>query len=103
MLKAIFQLLSAYLLCVLIVIASVDRVPDPPVVKPHHDRAAALCFGGQHHVTPDHNLFVHSTSLHWAFLEPAFTWDTPGQFTPKLPTATLLCHASDSSPPVITA
>ena len=103
MLKAIFQLLSAYLLCVLIVIASVDRVPDPPVVKPHHDRAAVLCFGGQHHVTPDHNLFVQSTSLHWAFLEPAFTWDTPGQFTPKLPTATFLYHASDSSPPVIAA
>ena len=103
MLKAIFQRLLAYLLCVLIVIASFDRVPDPPVVKPHHDRAAALCFGGQHHVTPDHNLFVQSTSLHWAFLEPAFSWDILGEFTPKLPTATFLYHASDSSPPVIAA
>jgi len=102
-LKAIFQLLLAYLLCVLIVIASVDRVPDPPVLKPHHDTAAKLSFGCQHHVTPDHSLFVQQTSLHWAFLEPAFTWNIPGQFTPKLPTATFLYHASDSSPPVIAA
>jgi hypothetical protein len=41
--------------------------------------------------------------LHWAFLELAFTWDIPGQFTPKLPTATFLYHASDSSPPLIAA
>ena len=99
MLKAIFQRLLASHPAVLPDLA----VPDPPVVKPHHDRAAALCFGGQHHVTPDHNLFVQSTSLHWAFLEPAFSWDILGEFTPKLPTATFLYHASDSSPPVIAA
>ena len=83
MLKAIFQRLLAYLLCVLIVIASVDRVPDPPVVKPHHDRAAVVCFAGQYHVTPNHSLFVQQTSLHLAFLEPAFSWDILREFIPE--------------------
>ena len=64
MLKAIFKLLLANLLCVLIVIASVDRVPDPPVVKPHHDKAAKLCFGGQHRPAPDHNLIIEQALLH---------------------------------------
>jgi hypothetical protein len=31
------------LLCALILFASLDRVPDPPVVKPNRDKASAVC------------------------------------------------------------
>ena len=99
MLKAILKPLLAYLLCVLIVVASVDRVPDPPVVKPHHDRAAKLCIGGQQHLAPDHNPIAEQTLLHPVFLLPGFTWDIPGESTPRPRPAVFRFHASDTSPP----
>jgi hypothetical protein len=102
-LKAIFKPLLAYLLCVLIVIASVDRVPDPPVVKPHHDRAAKLCFGDQHQAAPDRNLIVQQTLLHPVFLLPAFAWDIPCESRPRLRPAIFVHQASDSSPPFLAA
>jgi hypothetical protein len=102
-LKAIFKPLLAYLLCVLIVVASVDRVPDPPVVKPHHDRAAKLCFGGQHQLTPDHNPIVEQTLLHSVFLLPGFAWDIPCESTLQPRPAVFRFHASDTSPPFAAA
>ena len=99
MLKAIFKLLLANLLCVLIVIASVDRVPDPPVLKPHHDKAAKLCFGGQHQPAPDHNLIIEQTLLHPLFLLPGFAWDIPCESTPRTRPAVFRLHVSGTSPP----
>jgi hypothetical protein len=99
MFKAIFKPLLAYLLCVLIVVASVDRVPDPPVVKPHHDRAAKLCFGGQHQLAPDHNPIVEQTLLHPLFLLTGLAWDIPSEFTPQPRPVLFRFHASDTSPP----
>jgi hypothetical protein len=98
-LKAIFKLLLANLLCVLIVIASVDRVPDPPVLKPHHDKAAKLCFGGQHQPAPDHNLIIEQTLLHPLFLLPGFAWDIPCESTPRTRPAVFRLHVSGTSPP----
>lgn len=103
MLKAIFKPLSAYLLCVLIVVASVDRVPDPPVLKPHHDRAAKLCLDSQHQAAPDLNLTVEQISFHPAFRMPAFAWDIHCESRQR-PRSVILRHqASDSSPPVSAA
>ena len=99
MLKAIFNPLLAYLLCVLIVVASVDRVPDPPVVKPHHDRAAKLCIGGPHQLAPDHNPLVERILLHPVFLLPGFAWDISCESTPQPRPAVFRFHASDTSPP----
>lgn len=99
MLKAIFKPLLAYLLCVLIVVASVDRVPDPPVVKPHHDTAAKLCFGGQHQFAPDHNPILEQTLLYPLFLLPGFAWDIPCKPSPQPRFAVFRFHASDTSPP----
>lgn len=100
MLKAIFKPLLAYLLCVLIVVASVDRVPDPPVVKPHHDSVAKLCFGGQHQLASDHNPIVEQTVLYPLFLLPGLAWDVPYESTPQPRSAVFRFHASDTSPPV---
>ena len=61
-LKAIFKPFLAYLLCVLIVIATVDRVPDPPFLKPHHDKAAKLCFGGHHQPDSDRDPNIRADS-----------------------------------------
>ena len=99
-LKAIFKPLLAYLLCALIVIASVDRVPDPPFVKPHHDKAAKLCFGGQHQSAPDTDLVFKQTLLDASPPAPIFAWSVPCKNRPQLPLATCLRQACDSSPPV---
>jgi len=102
-LKAIFKPLLAYLLCVRIVVASVDRVPDPPVVKPHHDRAANLCFGGHPQLSPDHNPIVEQTLLHPVFLLPGFAGEIPSESTPQPRSAVFRFHASDTSPPLSAA
>lgn len=99
-LKAIFKPLLAYLLCALIVIASVDRVPDPPFVKPHHDKAAKLCFGGQHQSAPDRDLLFKQTLLDESPPAAAFAWNFPYESRPQLPLAACLHQACDSSPPV---
>jgi len=99
-LKAIFKPLLAYLLCTLIVIASVDRVPDPPSVKPHHDKVAKLCFGGQHQSTPDRDLVFEQTFLDTSSQAPVFAWTITSENRPQLPLAACLRQACDSSPPV---
>ncbi len=99
MLKAIFKPLLAYLLCALIVIASVDRVPDPPSVKPHHDKAAKLCFGGQHQSAPDNDLVFEQTVLCTSPPASLIAWIVPGESRPEPPFALCLRQAGDSSPP----
>jgi hypothetical protein len=99
-LKAILKPLLAYLLCVLIVFASVDRVPDPPVLKPHHDKAAKLCFDGQHRLPSDHDSIIEQALLHPVFLRAGFTWDIPCESTSQpRPAVVFRYHVSDTSPP----
>ena len=98
-LKAIFKPLLAYLLCALIVIASIDRVPDPPFVKPHHDKAAKLCFGGQHQSNPDSDLLLKQTLIHPSPQALVFAWSVPCENRSQVPFATCLRQACDSSPP----
>jgi hypothetical protein len=102
-LKAIFKPLLAYLLCVLIVVASVDRVPDPPVLKPHHDRAAKLCLGGQHPPAPGRNFIAEQTAFHSTVVTLVFAWEIPAEPAPQLLPAIFRHHASDSSPPASAA
>src|ERR1700704_2135656 len=99
-LKAIFKPLLAYLLCALIMIASVDRVPDPPSVKPHHDKAAKLCFGGQHQSAPDKDIVFEQTLLYTAPQASLVAWIVPGEGGPRPPFPVCLHQACDSSPPV---
>src|ERR1700761_5127372 len=102
MLKAILKLqwFLGCLLCVFILIAAVDRVPDPPVVKPHRGRAAAFSLDSAHHIAdqnrkPDQDRFdlschMRSVDRNWIF-----------QTTPGIPfVPDLTRRASDSSPPI---
>lgn len=87
------------MLCVLVLIASLDRVPDPPSIKPDHSAAASLSVGihdlrvaDQGHV-PDLapvRLSDQAQSVYLRFI-PADK--------PLLQSATYLGHAADSSPP----
>jgi len=99
-LKAIFKPFLAYLLCVLIVIATVDRVPDPPFLKPHHDKAAKLCFGGHHQPDFDKDPKYEQTLLHALPQTLAFGWSVPRGNTPEPSFRVRLRQACDSSPPV---
>jgi hypothetical protein len=99
-LKAIFKPFLAYLLCVLIVIAAVDRVPDPPFLKPHHDKAATLCFGGHYQPDSDRDPAFEQTLLHALPEVPVFGWSVPCGNTPQPRFALCLRQACDSSPPV---
>lgn len=42
------QRLLSYLLCVLVLLSSFDRVPDPPSTQPQHSTATSLSFGTHH-------------------------------------------------------
>jgi hypothetical protein len=98
-LKAIFKPLLAYLLCALIVIASVDRVPDPPFVKPHHDKVAKLCFDGAHQPAPDGDLVFEPALFHASPETRVFAWGISYDDGPQPPSATYFRQACDSSPP----
>jgi hypothetical protein len=98
-LKAIFKPFLAYLLCVLIVIAAVDRVPDPPFVKPHPDKAAKLCCGGHFQFASDRDLVFEQTLLHALPQAPVFVWSVPCENRPQPLFAACLRQACDSSPP----
>jgi hypothetical protein len=99
-LKAIFKPFLAYLLCVLIVIAAVDRVPDPPFLKPHHDQAAKLCFAGHQPADCDQARAFEQTLLHALSQVPAFGWSAPCENRPQPRLAACLRQACDSSPPL---
>jgi hypothetical protein len=102
-LKAIsrFQRLLGWLLCAFVLSAALDNVPDPPVIKPHHNRAASVCLTGPHHVANherdlDRGLASAPTPLR------RFDQSRRSESKPLLPLAPLLSQASDSSPPHFT-
>jgi hypothetical protein len=86
-------------LCVLILVAAIDRVPDPPVLKPHLDNASALWLDTAQPFSPHQASVVAarpfelqpSLLLH----EGALSTDAPL----VLSSYTDLQQAADSSPP----
>lgn len=100
MLRAVLrrQRFLGLLLCLFTFMAAIDRVPDPPVVKPHRDKAA-VCLTAAHHIS-DHNCqpeqvqFSSSSQTRWSVVR---YWLF--QSKPQLPVAPDLTQASDSSPP----
>ena len=87
------------MLCALVLIASLDRVPDPPSIKPDHSAAAALSdhkhdlgAGDQGHL-PDlalSRLSDQAQSVHLPFDPADKTFFRAAKY---------LDHATDSSPP----
>ena len=90
-----------YLLCVMILVASVDRVPDPPVVKPYQDAAAALHMSGEHQPNPDQQR--NFEQVHFDMTSGAlwFGWTDPSETKQPLPFIFRLNQAADSSPPAL--
>jgi hypothetical protein len=91
-------LLSAFILA-----ASLDRLPDPPAVKPHLTEAKAISLAGQLNASCDwerkwaRSVAAALVVVRWFDLEKVFATPYP------LDGPTLLRHASDSSPPTLTA
>ena len=90
--------LYRWLLCALILIASVDRVPDPPVVKPHQDKAATLCFSS-HQLATDQNRTLDRVLFDPSRQVRFVDWSFLSESKPPLPCTTYRSQASDSSPP----
>lgn len=87
------------LLCVLILIATLDRVPDPPSIKPHHDAAKVFSIGN--HQSPVVNHHSGSDALASNVLRRAQSFFLSLLVVDELllPSAFHLDQASDSSPP----
>jgi len=92
------QLLSC-LVCLLILVASIDRVPDPPAVKRHHDAAVSLTTGTHHLPVVNQDLgselFLSDLSGQARSFHSSFFLDQER----LLPSAINLDQATDSSPP----
>ena len=94
-----WHLLATALLCVVVLAASVDTLPDPPALKPFRSEAKTSCldphFDG--HCKEDGKCtgvaFTAVYVVQWFDFGYVFEADHP------LRHASLLRHASDSSPP----
>jgi hypothetical protein len=89
-------------LCILILVAAIDRVPDPPVLKPHLDNASALYLDAAQPFSP-HQASVVAAQLFelrqpLRLHEVALLQDAQLVLSPY----TDLQHAADSSPPNVT-
>lgn len=92
------QRLLAFLLCLLVTAASLDRVPDPPSVKPRSGAAASLTTGIHH--LPILNQDRGSVPVASAVIAARFVeWSLLGADTLPVRSPIYLRHASDSSPP----
>lgn len=102
MVKVVYkrQWLLTCLLCILILISSIDRVPDPPSIKPHHGPAISSNLGGYYlpAVSQDRGSDVVLREL---FSAQARYFDLSLLSNDKLVvrSAVHLGNASDSSPP----
>jgi hypothetical protein len=93
------RLLLSALLCVLILTSSVDRIPDPPCTKPHHQTEIAQAVSGESlPMAHQHELLDLVVLLleaqRWR-LDFARQSDRP----PLLCSLVYLDHAADPSPP----
>jgi hypothetical protein len=92
--------LFAWLLCVLIISASLDRVADPPAINPHGPDIKALCF---HHTVQSasgyscvgHGLLsIAGVAPSWLVEIQSFRTELPGLRPIEVQ------HASGTSPPL---
>ncbi|HEX4771881.1 MAG TPA: hypothetical protein VH351_13670 [Bryobacteraceae bacterium] len=94
------RLLLSCLLCVLILLSSVDRIPDPPGIKPHHqtDVAQNLDFKDHHPSSQPYALQPVSLDLS----SQRFPYDLRGRSDdqPLLRSLIYLDQAADPSPPI---
>jgi hypothetical protein len=90
----------AWLLCVLLISASLDQVADPPAVTSHGSEIKSLCSPHLLESAADHVFVGHSfVSL---LPQPGPMWLIPAQLSrPEMPNtrATVVRHAADPSPP----
>lgn len=92
------------LLCILLLSATLDKTPDPPVVKPDRTKATAMCADAPHAASysakhqPMPTLQAVFSSL--ACLMPVF--ESSAILSPDLPCSKRfeIWRASDSSPPL---
>lgn len=84
------------LLCALVLIASIDRVPDPPSLKPQHD--TAISFGASCHHSPVADQGRSSDLAPHQEEAQCFLWNALSA-EKLLPSLIRLDQASDSSPP----
>jgi hypothetical protein len=107
MLKAIAKwpfaiwLICAFILAAFILAASVDRLPDPPAVKPHGSVAKELRVSGHHEGSFDQD-------RNWSLSAPAsvlpwFDFGRVFETEHSIRCARLVRQASDSSPPTLAA
>jgi hypothetical protein len=92
------QLLSC-LLCVFILISSVDSIPDPPSIKPHYDAAISFKTGGHHLPMVNQDCVSDVASFHPFAQVRFFRLSLLSDDNLLLPAASHLHQASDSSPP----
>ena len=97
MLKAIFKWpFAIWLICAFILVASFDRLPDPPAVKPHGRMAKVLNVSGHHERCFDKD---RDWSLSVRPPESRFDFETVLEAEHLIHLSRLMLQASDSSPP----
>jgi hypothetical protein len=92
-----FQRFLGWLLCALVLSAALDNIPDPPVIKPHRDKAASACL-----INPQQAADCSFNRAAFRPAAPVLRFEGGCDFKTKrpLPAEPLLIQASDSSPPV---
>jgi hypothetical protein len=92
-----FRQLLGWLLCILILSAALDKVPDPPVIKPHRDKSGTVCL-----ISPHQPIDRGVSEVAPGPTPPLYRFDTSWQCESKrlLPAEPLLLQAADSSPPI---
>jgi hypothetical protein len=91
------------LLCALILFASLDRVPDPPVVKPNRDKASVVCAYSPLATKcfPDRDPVFAVQTAFSSFTSPTLILHSRELISrnPSFPPYLKIWRASDSSPP----
>jgi hypothetical protein len=95
-----FRTFTVRLLCALVVLASLDNLPDPPAVNPHPTGASVL--SGGNHVASFFDQNKPGGPVHAPPLAPVYWFDFAKTFGAYALTncAPLVRQASDSSPPL---
>jgi hypothetical protein len=102
MLEASFKLrlLFSCLLCVLILISSVDRIPDPPGIKPHHQANIAGNLDSKDQPSANQHRAFDLVSLSPVSQRFPFEFRRRSDDEPLLRSLIYLDQAADPSPPL---
>jgi hypothetical protein len=102
MLEATYQmrLLFSCVLCVLILIASLDRIPDPPSTKPHHQSDIAQNLDSMGNPPATQHRAFNPVSLNLSTQRFPFDLRRRSDDEPLLRSLIYLDQAADPSPPL---